>query len=321
MLEGYDDDWTDYNTARKVQYTNLRPGSYRFQYAVSKDGQHWIEGHTAPLVTVERPVWQSPIFLSGLGIIILGTLGLIYNMRISHIKKESSLKEDFNKKLAENEMTALRAQMNPHFMFNSLNSIKNYILKENTDKASRYLTKFSQLMRAILKNSQSKLISLEDELHALKLYIEIESMRFNEAFNHNIEVDETLSPAKLYIPPLLIQPYVENAIWHGLMLKEGEKSLRLRISPYNGHLLITIEDNGIGRKKAAEMKTKDNRKNRSYGMQITRDRIELINKTLGINARVKVEDLTLRNGEPAGTKVHIYVPRIDEETYAATWER
>lgn len=320
-LAGYDNDWTDYNTARKVQYTNLRPGSYRFHYAVSNNGQHWIEGSTAPFITVERPIWLNPFFLSGLGILILGTLGFIYNMRISHIKTESRLKEDFNKKLAENEMTALRAQMNPHFMFNSLNSIKNYILKENTDKASRYLTKFSQLMRAILKNSQSKLISLEDELHALKLYIEIEAMRFNEAFTHSIEVDEVLNPSKLYIPPLLIQPYVENAIWHGLMLKEGEKLLRLKIFPNNGHLLITIEDNGIGRKQAVELKTKDNRKNRSYGMQITRDRIELINWTLAIDARVTVEDLTHENGEPSGTKVHIYVPRIDEESYAATWER
>ena len=313
-LEGYDNQWIDNGQSRKVQYTNLKPGQYIFHFAASNDGKDWISGTNSPSIIVKVPFYRSLWFVILTMAILLSIAGFFYSMRIRQVKRESRLKTDFSRQLAENEMTALRAQMNPHFMFNSLNSIKNYILKENTTAASRYLTKFSQLMRAILKNSRHKLISLEDELYALRLYIEMESMRFNNEFEYEIIIDPQINVAGVFIPPLLIQPYVENAIWHGLMLKNGNRVLQMQINLKEDILQIIIEDNGVGREQSAMMKAAGNGQHKSFGMKITKDRIGLINRTLGINAEVEVEDLMDDNGKAIGTRVIVNVPVINEKT-------
>ena len=315
-LEGYDKQWNYNGSARKIQYTNLPPGIYRLIYEAGTNEKVWIKGKTSPQILVKAPFYKSTWFVILTIIFFLALLGMIYMMRIRQIQRESRMKTEFNRRLAENEMTALRAQMNPHFMFNSLNSIKNYILKENTAQASKYLTKFSQLMRAILKNSRHKLISLEDELYSLNLYIEMEAMRFNSEFDYAVKTDPDLDTSSVFIPPLLIQPYVENAIWHGLMLKDGPRFLLLRIEKENENLQIIIEDNGVGRKRSMQMKISENGQRKSYGMQITKDRIDLINRTLGIHAKVDVHDLTDEAGEPAGTRVTILMPLIHQDIFS-----
>ena len=316
LLDGIGDTWLESGHTRSVQYTNLSPGRYTFRYQASLDGIHWIEGKTAPSIRITRPFWQHPFFITGLILVILGVIGLFIHLRLRQFRREVQLKMEYNQRLAENEMKALRAQMNPHFMFNSLNSIKHYILKENKKEASRYLTKFSQLMRAILANSEHKLVSLEDELHALNLYLEIEAMRFNQEFQYTIVVGPAIDKSRVFIPPLLIQPFVENAIWHGLLPKVSERKLDVRITGVNGMLEVCIEDNGIGRKAAALRNEARNGHEKSMGMKLTTDRITLIKNMLNISAQIHIDDLEDSTGQAMGTRVTITIPRLDEAVVA-----
>jgi LytS/YehU family sensor histidine kinase len=225
-------------------------------------------------------------------------------MRISKIKEREKLKGNYERKIATIEMSSLRAQMNPHFMFNSLNSINNFILKNDPDNASGYLTKFSRLMRLILDNSRNEWVSLENELRALGLYIELEALRFDYAFEHLIEITGDVNPETVQIPPMIIQPYVENAIWHGLLHRK-ERGGKLDIHIWKNHemLNIEIEDNGIGREEAKKRRSKTATRQKSYGMEITNQRLEIVNKLYDVHASVKIKDLVNANGESEGTAV------------------
>jgi sensor histidine kinase YesM len=210
---------------------------------------------------------------------------------------------------AEIEMKALRAQMNPHFIFNSLNSINKYILKSDHVNASRYLTRFAKLIRLILDNSNSREVALSDELEALKLYVEMESLRFTNKFTYEITVEKNVSTDTLQVPPLIIQPYVENAIWHGLLHKETDGRLSVYVKKTNDNMLqCTIEDNGIGRDKAMEMKSKSANANKSLGMKLTEERISMLNQYTALNASIQIVDITNSNGEATGTRVILKIP-------------
>jgi LytS/YehU family sensor histidine kinase len=199
--------------------------------------------------------------------------------------------------------------MNPHFIFNSLNSIDYYIINNDQEKASDYLNRFSRLIRLILQNSKSTIVPLKDDLEALKLYIEMESLRFDNLFDYEVNAEKGLNLEKISVPPMIIQPYVENAIWHGLMQKRGEKGkLLLNIHQRNGHLLCSIEDNGIGREAAQQLKTKSATQRKSYGMKITSDRLAMLNKLAGTDASVNVIDLKNEDGSAAGTRVELSIP-------------
>jgi sensor histidine kinase YesM len=212
-------------------------------------------------------------------------------------------------KQAEIEMRALRAQMNPHFIFNSLNSINKYILKSDNTNASKYLTRFAKLIRLILDNSNSKEVALSDELDALKLYIEMESLRFANKFLYEITVAENVPADTLQVPPLIIQPYVENAIWHGLLHKESGGRLSVSIKETDDHMLqCTIEDNGIGRERAKELKSKSATTNKSLGMKLTEERISMLNQNTSLNASIQIIDLESNTGEATGTKVILTIP-------------
>ncbi len=260
------------------------------------------------------------------GFIVLTLFGLIgfrYTMlKRRHeklrLEKEIALQEkenekrqsDWQHKTVELEMKVLRAQMNPHFIFNSLNSINRFILQNERTQASGYLTKFSKLVRLILQNSQAELISLESELEALELYLDLEALRFDDHFNYKIEISTDLDISGLKVPPLIIQPFVENAIWHGLMNKEEKGQLDIGLSLEKDYLYCRITDNGIGRKKAAEIAGKTTTRNKSMGLHITEDRITLIQREESFGTPVKINDLTLPDGSPAGTEVLIRLPVI-----------
>ncbi|POY38475.1 hypothetical protein C3K47_03520 [Solitalea longa] len=221
------------------------------------------------------------------------------------------IRSNFNKKVKEVEMRALRAQMNPHFIFNCLGSINRYIVKSDTKTASHYLTRFAKLIRLILDNSAIDHISLEAEIQTLQLYLDMESLRFDYAFEYEIQKEENVDEANLQLPSMLIQPYVENAIWHGLMQKEEKGKLWIRFKKVNGHLLqAEIEDNGIGRKKAIELKSKEMIKYKSYGMQISSDRIQIINNLYQLKNSISIYDLTDENGHPSGTKIVLQIPIV-----------
>jgi hypothetical protein len=261
--------------------------------------------------------------IAGIGVIIIAGLILFRNIELKR-KNESGKRELAEKQLnlekiagekrasqllqqaAELEMQALRSQMNPHFIFNSLNSINRFILQNNKSEASEYLTRFSSLMRVILQGSQSDLISVENELNNLKLYLDLESLRFNFHFEYRIIVSTDIEGLK--VPPLVIQPFVENSIWHGLMPKEAKGHLVIEVSRDENFLRIRITDDGIGRIKSAELRRQPS-SYKSLGMEITSKRMALLNHNSKDQIEyVEIKDLVLADGSPAGTEVNLNIP-------------
>ena len=213
-------------------------------------------------------------------------------------------------KASELEMQALRAQMNPHFIFNALSSINNFILTNNQLQASEYLIKFSRLIRLILENSTLPLISLDKELEALTLYIELEALRFQHRFEYQIILSDDLDVTSIKLPPLILQPYVENAIKHGLIPKEGPGHLTITISEIKSQLHLTIADDGIGRYQSGLINANANHQHRSIGMQVTSERIGFLNKQHADNSNVSIHDLTDAEGKASGTEISIQIPVI-----------
>lgn len=241
-------------------------------------------------------------------LLILIALGAYYRYREDQKRKEEKLQTDFDLQIAHVEMTALRAQMNPHFLFNCLNSIKSYVIENDQKSAAEYLNKFARLIRLILQNSKNELVSLENELEALKIYIEMEAMRFDDKFDFEFNVDEQIDTEFIEIPPLILQPYVENSIWHGLMHKEGKGHIKIEVQKVEQGIKCVVEDNGVGREKSAELKSRSALKKKSMGMQITKDRLAIINSLYKTNTSVKILDLVDSYGLGSGTRVEIEIP-------------
>ncbi len=262
--------------------------------------------------------FQKKILIAGfIGLIIIS--GGVFRVISLRRKNEKNLRElaeselqiqklGIQKKLSELEMHALRAQMNPHFIFNSLNAINLFILENNKLQASEYLAKFSKLIRLILQNSQEPVIPLERELEALQLYLELESLRFENKFSYKIITDDILDISAIKVPPLIIQPYVENAIWHGLMHKKESGNLTIELYEKDELLFCRIADDGIGRKKAAELKSKSALSYKSMGMNITADRIAMLQQQEQLGTHIVINDLVLADGSAGGTEVIIKIP-------------
>ena len=309
-LKGFDD-WSETTGRRFANYTNVPGGDYVFELQAANNEGMWNQKILELPIHVGTAIWRTWWFRVLLVLVAVAAGYWLYRYRVEQVKKKQKLKSDYEKKLANVEMSALLAQMNPHFLFNSLNSIDSYIIRNESKKASEYLNNFARLMRLILQNSRSNYISLKDELEALDLYMQMESLRFKNKFGYSIAVDENIDTASIVIPPMLIQPYVENAIWHGLMHKSNgtEGLVKINISKSDDDLQCVIEDNGIGRKKAAEIKEqKQTNHKRSMGMQITQDRIEIINKLYNMNASVNVDDMEDEKGNAKGTRVKLTIP-------------
>ena len=307
-LVGVDKDWTYAGNRNYASYTNIEGGRYIFKVKAANSDGIWSETPFQLTIQVATPWWETAWFKGGI-ILLIGGLGyLSYQLRINRIRKEERVRAEFNKKLANVEMTALRAQMNPHFIFNCLNSIDYYIVKNETKKASEYLNSFSRLIRLILQNSRANYVNLKDELEALGLYVEMESLRFDEHFDYEINVSNEVDVESIEIPPMLLQPYLENAIWHGLMHKKGKGKVALNLVRENGSLKCSIEDNGIGRERAMQLKSRNSTKRKSMGMKITKDRINMINKLYDSNTHVEVIDLKNKDGEALGTRVDLTIP-------------
>jgi len=234
------------------------------------------------------------------GVVIYKNLSLKRkNEKLESRHKQTQLQQH----VTEVEMQALRAQMNPHFIFNCLSSINRFILKNETEAASNYLTKFSRLIRMVLTNSKKPFISVEDELEMLCLYLDMEKLRFKDSFDYRVSLINSIDTGNAFVPPLLLQPFAENAIWHGLMHKEGHGHLEIELSIDNKILTCAITDNGIGRTKAAELKSKSVQKEKSMGLQITTERLALLNTGQDVQTFFNIEDLTDNEGKSAGTRV------------------
>jgi anti-sigma regulatory factor (Ser/Thr protein kinase) len=294
-LLGLNDQWINNGNDNTVNYTSLPPGRYTFQLrAANSDGQ-WSRGITTLHFTIRPPWWQSWWFRIGALILIGGLITWLVRRRVRAIRHEADLKQ----RIAETEMMALRAQMNPHFIFNCINSIDALILSNDKYQATIYLNKFAKLLRNILDSSKQNTVTLAKDLDTLQLYIDLEQLREENKFTARIDADEALLQDDFKVPPLIIQPYVENAIIHGLKhRKDNNGILVIRVSKQQECIEYVIEDNGVGRMAA----TNGLRKGPSYGMQMSRDRVKYFNNEE--DASVTVTDLQ-QNGEPAGTKVQV----------------
>lgn len=228
---------------------------------------------------------------------------LLHKLEVQRLESDKT-KVQLQQQATELEMQAFRAQMNPHFIFNSLNSINMFILENDKLSASEYLSKFSRLVRSILQNSKEAFILMEKELEALRLYLELESLRFENKFEYNISIDDEVDATVIKVPPLIIQPYVENAIWHGLMHKKEKGHLDIGLYQSGETLICKITDDGIGRKKAAELKGKSPT-HKSMGTKITEGRIAMIQKSMSNS--VEINDLVYADGMAAGTEVLIKI--------------
>lgn len=315
-LLGQNEDWSLPTSRTYVSYNNLEPGEYTFEVKANNYDGKWSD-QIKSLSLIVKPAYYETIWfkiLIGLGILLLGYLYNQYSLQQVRKREEEQL--SYEKELSKMEMRALRAQINPHFLFNTLNSINNYILQNRGDKASKYLVKFSKLMRKILSNSSASLITISEELESLELYIGLESMRFGESFDYFVNVASDVDINNSYTPPMLIQPFVENAIWHGLMHSSEDKELEIRISKSSSdRLLIKVKDNGIGR-EAAKSITRKGVNKKSYGMQITQKRLALLNQQYNEEAHkseIHVKDLTMETDGTLGTEITIEIPIIQSE--------
>lgn len=312
MLQNYDNSWNVAGFERRAVYFNVPPGDYVFRVRAINAYGKWAER----LIHIEIiPAWWSRWwFRVGALLVSIAIIYMLIRWRLHEKFRLQMERADREKELSnlkhrtsQLEMHALRAQMNPHFLFNSLNSINRFIIQNNSDQASAYLTKFSRLMRLILQNSQNELVPLENELEALKLYLELEAVRFDHHFTYTIKVDESVDTVALKVPPLIIQPYAENAIWHGLMHKEEKGHLLIELIEEGDYLICRIVDDGIGRQKAAELKSKSISSHKSMGMKITADRITSMKQKKSNQNNIQITDLVDAEGNPAGTAVEIKI--------------
>jgi streptogramin lyase len=321
-LEGTGDEWQVAPANHTIQYQELSPGNYKLRIQASRSG-HTFQGPEKILeIRMHPAIWDRSWFqvllfsVIGLVIYLLVRYGVHqrYKARLARSVKDSQLAElaqqtaELQQKSIALEMQALRAQMNPHFIFNSLNAINRFILQNDRKQASGYLSKFSRLVRLILENSKESLISLERELEALNLYLELESLRFEGRFNFKVSVPQELLEAEIKVPPLIIQPFAENAIWHGLMQKQEKGQLDIEISSEKDHLYIRIADDGIGRKQAAARADQSMMLHKSMGQQITLERISLLGQRDAKQSSVSINDLVGPDGRGAGTEVIIEIP-------------
>lgn len=246
------------------------------------------------------------LLLMGLILVIITSVFLILLMRQRNQKKRAVEKAETIHKMAELEMQSLRSQLNPHFMFNSLNSIQTLILKEDTDRSQSYLSRFARLLRILLENADAPFISLRKEIDFLQLYLSLESLRVPD-LQYSISTDPDLNTEQTQIPNMFLQPYVENAIWHGLSYKETDKQLQIRIYRENGAINYEIEDNGVGRKKAEELKSLFRKQHQSKGMELLSKRVKLLNKEYSSTIQTEIVDV-IKNNEISGTRVTVKVP-------------
>ncbi len=295
-----------------VQYKNLQDSlNAKSTYAriatfEIEQLQQQKENEIQQLLTQEAT--QRNYYLVGGVFLFLAVMALLSRLRYKRKRDKEQLTTDFKRQLAQAETKALRAQMNPHFIFNSLSSINSFVMDQKHEIASEYLIKFSKLIRLILDNSRSETISIEKELETLKLYVLLESARFENRFKCIYQIADDVNSSTIMIPPMLLQPFVENAIWHGLMQKETEGTITVEIKKENEEFLnISVTDDGIGREKAASLKSKS-ATHKSHGLKVTSQRIDMMNKLNSTGAQVDVLDLKDESGHPTGTRVVLIIP-------------
>jgi ligand-binding sensor domain-containing protein len=306
QLDGVTNSWQQNENGHLVFY-NIAPGKYKLHVKGGDAGSPTSAQEDTVMITVNAFWWQTKIFWFGCIASAILLAGFLVRRNIANIRKRA----EFKQRLTEMEMTALRAQMNPHFIFNSLNSIENFIMQNKEREASDFLNKFARLIRIILENSKHNLITISRDMEALQLYVDLEQFRFNNKFSYQLQIEEELMEDNYQIPPLLIQPFVENAIVHGLA-NSDHPNLRLgvRLQTEGDYVKYTIEDNGVGRKNAALYRMNNHSNHKSVGLNITRERINIFNSKQNLGDEVTIIDLYDEQGNAAGTRCEIRIKPV-----------
>ncbi|HFA47431.1 MAG TPA: hypothetical protein ENJ95_00280 [Bacteroidetes bacterium] len=310
-LEGLDTAWHFLGTDPSVQISRPPPGTYKLRIKAAPAKGFWTDGELSLNIRVKQAFYQRAWFQVALPLAILLLSYLIGRWSVRRVKQREEEATRVNKKFAELELQALRSQMNPHFVFNSLGAIQFFIQNNDAGAADNYLAKFAKLMRLFLESSKNKYISLSEEIKLLSLYVELEQMRFEDRFDAEIAVDKDLDTYSRELPSILIQPFVENSINHGLFHKNGKGRLLVKFyEKENGALICRIEDDGVGRERSASLKQKSPRNYKSRGMQIVNERLEVLKQVDEIDIKIEVEDLD-PNADDTGTVVTIEIPDLD----------
>ena len=305
-LDGFDEDWQPITKATYVTYSNVPDGEFTFQLAATSDLKNW----TAPVhfsFTITPPFWATWWFYLLSSILSIGGVWLIVNRskKIEERKRVTQLIVD-KSKMMKLEQQALNSSMNRHFIFNALNSIQYYINRQDRISANKYLSSFAKLVRKNLDSSLVNEIYLDDEIERIGLYLKLEEMRFQDKFDYNINVDKSIEPQAIKIPSMLLQPFIENSIWHGILPRDQRGNIDVTVTKQEDKLVIVIKDDGIGIDKSIENKKGKNQHHDSKGMELTKGRIKLIskisNKDCAIRGPYQVYN---EKREVAGTEVSI----------------
>lgn len=307
LLEGIDEDWISLPKDRRyISYNNLNEGKYTFTIQAQLFGQEWKTGKELE-IHVRKLFWQTTNFRIIIGLLLLGIAVYIISLRFKNLM----LREDAQAKEIEKQtaiLHSLSTQMNPHFLYNSLNSINNFIVNNDERKANEYLGDFARLMRKILHNSKFERITLANELDCIDLYVKLEQLRLSNGFIFKIELAPDIDIYDIYIPPMLIQPFVENAIWHGLRHINKKGILELTILEENSNIVCHITDNGVGLTKSREINGSSNNK-KSVGIENIKKRLKILNKIYEGNLELNIREL-VSNGVVEGTQITISISQI-----------
>ncbi len=311
-LDGIDKEWHTSTNEKQITYTHLPSGTYTFNVKASNYAGVWDTYPKQIKIIIHPPFWQTWWFISSLIVLSALVVYLLVKGKIRRVRLAARLENKHSIELMEFELKALKAQINPHFLFNALSAIQQQIISQNTIDAHKYLGKFAKLLRSTLDLSDRRTIQLEDEVELLKNYLELEKVRFKNKFTFTIEIQDDLLSENPEIPGMIVQPYIENAIIHGLLNLDTGKEGLLNINFALGDRVIecTISDNGVGRKRAGEIRLSKGKTHVSKGIAITESRINLIAKLYNGKSKAQIIDLTDSFGKSTGTRVVLLIPII-----------
>ena len=305
-LEGFDESWQPITRATYVTYSNVPDGEFTFQLSATTDLKNWTEPVQFSFV-ITPPFWATWWFYLLSFLASIGVVWLIVNRskKVELRKRETQLLVD-KSKMMQLEQQALNSSMNRHFIFNALNSIQYYINRQDRISANKYLSSFAKLVRKNLDSSLVNEIYLDDEVERIGLYLKLEEMRFKDKFDYKVDVDKNIEPQSIKIPSMLLQPFIENSIWHGILPRDQRGKIDVVITKKEGKLIILIKDDGIGIDKSIEEKIGKNQHHDSKGMELTKGRIKLISKTSNKDCAIRGPyQIYNEKREVAGTEVSI----------------
>ena len=311
-LRGAESDWSPASRKEDASYSNLPAGKYTFMVqAINGEG---LKSEISEVsFEILPPYWQTWWFLTATGLTLFLAIVLIFRLRLERVRTIARIERErleMEKGLIQLEQKALRLQMNPHFIFNALNSIQSHISSQDTKTARYYLAKFSRLMRSVLENSRETMIPLVDEIHTLENYLEVERFSGGEKFDYEIEIDPNIDPEEVLIPSMMIQPFIENAIIHGIAHLKTKGHIHVRFIQINKRIECSITDSGVGRQKAAEIKSQQNHRHKSTALLVTQERLDIISAGADWGKSIEFIDLKNSDGSPAGTRVILRIPLI-----------